>query len=180
MTEIAMINRPWDYLASELGKLSIADRIYAIVAALAILTTLLLMMSVQSVRLQTAHRNQLATSARAALYVERVNGLIYAIVMDSRGIYMSQDPAKVRRFGDAVLRGNGELSKVVAEWQASVDADDAPHFADFKKRIGPFIDFRVELVRRAIEISPAAGREWGDDDALRTTRMALNDDRKLR
>jgi PAS domain S-box-containing protein len=175
-TEIATMNKLRAYLAQELRKLSIADKIYAIVAALAILTMLLLVMSIQSVRLQTAFRNQLVASTTAALNVERVNGLIYAIVMDSRGIYMSTDPAKVKRFGDAVLRGNGELSKVMTEWQASVDADDAPQFADFKNRIGQFIDFRVELVRRAVEISPAAGREWGDNDALRATRMALNDD----
>jgi PAS domain S-box-containing protein len=175
-TEIATMNKLRDYLAKELRKLSIADRIYAIVAALAILTTLLLAMSVQSVRLQTAHRNQLATSAKAALYVERVNGLVYSIVMESRGIYMSPDPAKVKLYGDSVLRRNGELSKVMSEWQSTVDQDDAVQFADFKKRIGQFIDFRIELVRRAVEISPAAGREWGDDDASRVTRIALSDD----
>jgi PAS domain S-box-containing protein len=175
-TEIATMNKLRHYLATELRKLSIADRIYAIVAALAILTTLLLAMSVQSVRLQTAHRNQLATSAKAALYVERVNGLVYSIVMESRGIYMSADPAKVKLYGDSVLRRNGELSKVMSEWQGTVDQDDAVQFADFKKRIGQFIDFRIELVRRAVEISPAAGREWGDDDASRVTRIALSDD----
>jgi methyl-accepting chemotaxis protein len=37
----------------------------------------------------------------------------------------------------------------------------------FKGRIDQFIDFRKELARRAVEISPAAGREWGDNDAPR-------------
>src|SRR5262249_47250198 len=32
------------------------------------------------------------------------------------------------------------------------------------------------LVRRAIEIAPAAGREWGDNDANRSVRTALNKD----
>ena len=39
-----------------------------------------------------------------------------------------------------------------------------------------FQDFRRELVRRGIEIGPPAGREWGDNDANRTVRKALNDD----
>ena len=34
----------------------------------------------------------------------------------------------------------------------------------------------AELVRRANEISPAAGREWGDNDANRSVRSALNKD----
>src|SRR5258708_16818664 len=49
-------------------------------------------------------------------------------------------------------------------------------FAVCKKRIEQFIDFRKELVRRGIEISGAAGREWGDNDANRSVRSALNKD----
>jgi hypothetical protein len=174
-TEIATMKLR-DYLAKELRKLSIADKIYGIVAALAILATLLLVMSVQSVRLQTAYRNQLFTSATAALNVERVNGLIYAIVMESRGVYMSTDAAKVKLYGSAILSRSRDLSKVVSEWQGTVRGDDAEQFAVFKTRIDQFIGFRTELVRRAVEVSPAAGRAWGDNDANRTTRIALNDD----
>jgi PAS domain S-box-containing protein len=165
-----------NYLASELRKLSVADKVHAIVAALAILTTLLLVMAVQSVRLQAAHRSEFATAATAALNVERVNSLIYAIVMESRGIYMFTDPARVKVFADAVVARNHELAKVVEEWQHTVRDDDAEQFASFQKRIDQFIDFRVELVRRSVEISSAAGREWGDDDAVRVQRMALNAD----
>jgi methyl-accepting chemotaxis protein len=57
-----------------------------------------------------------------------------------------------------------------------VRSDDAALFATFKKRIEQFVDFRKELVRRGIEISPAAGREWGDNDANRSVRVALNKD----
>ena len=46
----------------------------------------------------------------------------------------------------------------------------------FKKRIEQFVAFRKELVRRAVEVSPAAGREWGDNDANRQVRIALNKD----
>src|SRR5262249_17352033 len=57
-----------------------------------------------------------------------------------------------------------------------VQADDAEQFSIFKKRIEQFVEFRKELVRRANEISPAAGREWGDNDANRSVRSALNKD----
>ena len=57
-----------------------------------------------------------------------------------------------------------------------VQADDAQQFAVFKKRIEQFTDFRKELVRRGVEIGHDAGREWGDNDANRSVRSALNKD----
>ncbi|TMJ28281.1 MAG: HAMP domain-containing protein, partial [Alphaproteobacteria bacterium] len=46
----------------------------------------------------------------------------------------------------------------------------------FSQRIAQFQEFRRELVRRGVEIGPAAGREWGDNDANRSVRKALNGD----
>src|SRR5262249_41960661 len=46
----------------------------------------------------------------------------------------------------------------------------------FARRLQQFQEFRRELVRRGVEVNPAAGREWGDNDANRTVRKALNAD----
>ena len=96
--------------------------------------------------------------------------------MESRGVYMSTDPAVVKKYGDGLLKFNERILDVVKSWQALVQADDAEQFATFKKRIEQFIDFRKELVRRGVEINAAAGREWGDNDANREVRAALNKD----
>lgn len=131
--------------------LGIGDKLYGIVALLVFLTVLLLVMSIQSVRLQTAFRQDLAEASSAAINIERVNGLIYAIVMESRGIYMSTDRIKVKQFGDELLKRNRELADVVAGWEEkTVRFDDAAQFSAFKSRIAQFIEFRKELVRRAI------------------------------
>jgi PAS domain S-box-containing protein len=156
--------------------LGVAEKIHAVVALFVVFTTLLLVMSIQSLRLQNAYRSDLATSAAAAINIERATGLIYAVVMESRGIYMSTDRASAARFGDEVLRRNRELAKVMGEWESAVRLDDAAQFAIFKKRIMQFIDFRRELVRRAIEISPAAGREWGYNPENLANRTALTED----
>lgn len=163
-------------LARAIYDLSVAEKIYSIVALLVVVTTLLVAMSIQSVRLQTAYRQLLASSATAAINIERVNGLIYAIVMESRGIYMSTDQARVKQFGDEFLKRNRELADVVKGWEETVRADDKEQFFIFKKRIAQFIEFRDELVRRAVQVSPAAGRTWGDNDANRTLRSQLNAD----
>jgi methyl-accepting chemotaxis protein len=111
-----------------------------------------------------------------ALNIERVNSLVYAVVMDSRSVYMSTEIADVKKYGDGVLKFNDQIVAVVKNWESITRADDAERFAIFKQRIEQFVDFRKELVRRAIEIGHAAGREWGDNDANRTVRSALNKD----
>lgn len=156
------------------SNLRVAEKISGIAALLVVVMALMMAMSIQSVRLQTEYRHTLAASAAAAVNLGRVNALIYAIVMESRGIYMSTDPASVRRFADELLRRNHELADVVAEWEKSVDLSVVEQFPAFKQRIDQFIDFRYELVRRAIRIGPAAARELSG--ANRGLRSQLNVD----
>jgi len=96
------------------------------------------------------------TASRAALNVERINSLVYAVVMESRGVYMSTEPAVVKKYGDGLLKFNEQIQGVVKDWESIVQADDSEQFAVFKKRIEQFVDFRKELVRRGVEIDAAA------------------------
>jgi methyl-accepting chemotaxis protein len=96
--------------------------------------------------------------------------------MESRGIYMSPDIDTAKKFAAGLTRFNEQIGSVVAEWQKSVRPEDAGEFAEFAARVQKFQDFRRELVRRGTEISPASGREWGDNDANRTVRTALTND----
>lgn len=156
--------------------LSVAEKVYSIAGFLAIVTTFLLVMSVQTVRLQTSYRHMYASSAEGAINVGRINALIYAIVMESRGIYMSSDRGAMKPFADALVRRNRELAVAVKSMERTAGDDDAEQLASFRQRIAQFIDFRQELARRGLEISPAAAREWGDNDANRTLRSKLNVD----
>src|SRR5665213_2513901 len=110
------------------------------------------------------------------LNVEKVNGLIYAVVMESRGVYMSTDIPTSKVYADGILKFNNQIAKVVDGWKKSVRGDDAELFEQFTGRIAQFIEFRKELARLGTEVSPAAGREWGDNDANRSVRNALNED----
>ncbi|MDN5005820.1 PAS-domain containing protein [Bradyrhizobium sp. GCM10027634] len=156
--------------------LSVAEKVYSIAGFLAIVTIFLLVMSIQTVRLQTTYRHMHVTSAEAEIGIGRINALIYAIVMESRGIYMSADRGAAKPFADALVRRNSELAETVKSMERTVDGDEAELFSTFQQRIAQFIDFRQELVRRGLEISPAAAREWGDNDANRTLRSKLNSD----
>jgi PAS domain S-box-containing protein len=156
--------------------LRISEKVAGIVGLLVVVLAALVAMSIQTVRLQSEYRHRLATSAATAINIGRVNASIYAIVMESRGVYMSADPPTAKRYADELLRRNRELSAVIADWEKTADFNDEAHFAGFRERILKFIDFRNELARRAIQISPAAARSWGDNEANRSLRTALNND----
>ena len=158
------------------SRLSLATKLYSIFALFAVLVAAITALSDYNTRQNVALTEAVATASRAALNVERVNSLVYAVVMESRGVYMSTEAAVVKKYGDGLLKFNDNILGVVKNWQALVQADDSEQFATFKKRIEQFIEFRKELVRRGVEINGAAGREWGDNDANREVRSALNKD----
>ncbi|MCK1324381.1 MULTISPECIES: HAMP domain-containing methyl-accepting chemotaxis protein [unclassified Bradyrhizobium] len=158
------------------GRFTLANKLYAIFALFALLTAAIAMLSDYNSRRGAELTTAIETANAAALNVERVNSLVYAVVMESRGVYMSTEPAVVKKYGEGLLKFNAQILDVVKRWETIVKADDAEQFATFKKRIEQFVEFRKELVRRGVEINAAAGREWGDNDANRAVRSALNKD----
>src|SRR4029079_993042 len=139
------------------SRLSLAAKLYSIFGLFAVLTAAVTALSDYNTRRNTELTEAVSTASRAALNVERINSLVYAVVMESRGVYMSTDAAVVKKYGEGLLAFNDRILDVVKNWQVLVRADDAEQFATFKKRVEQFVDFRKELVRRGIEISPAAG-----------------------
>ncbi|HZL29503.1 MAG TPA: HAMP domain-containing protein, partial [Pseudolabrys sp.] len=159
-----------------LPKLSIAAKLYAIFALMATITLALSIVAVVNARRHVALTDEFESANAGTWNVERVNGLIYAVVMESRGVYMSSDLATSKVYADGILKFNAQIAKVVEHWKRSVRGDDAELFAQFSGRIAQFIDFRRELARLGTDVSPTAGREWGDNDANRSVRKALNTD----
>jgi len=159
-----------------LPKLSIAAKLYAIFALTATTTVALSVVAVQNARHHAALTDEFESANAGTWNVERVNGLIYAVVMESRGVYMSADLAASKVYADGIIKFNKQIARVIEDWKKSVRSDDAELFAQFSQRIAKFIEFRNELARLGTEVSSAAGREWGDNDANRSVRKALNED----
>ena len=159
-----------------LPKPSIAAKLYAIFALMALTTVALSVVAVSNARHHAALTDEFESANAGTWNVEHVNGLIYAVVMESRGVYMSPDLATSKVYADGIVKFNKQIAKVVEDWKKSVRTDDAELFGQFSQRIAKFIEFRNELARLGTEVSPAAGREWGDNDANRSVRKALNAD----
>jgi methyl-accepting chemotaxis protein len=160
----------------KLAKLSIAAKLYVIFTLLATVTVALAAVAILNANRHVALTRQFESAFVGAENVDRIDSLIYAVVMESRGIYMSPDIATAKKFAEGLTRFNEQIGTVVDTWQQSVLPQDAEIFAEFAARVKKFQEFRRELVRRGTEVSPAAGREWGDNDANRTVRTALTND----
>jgi len=160
----------------KLAKLSIAAKLYVILALLATMTAALAAVAIFNSSRHVILTNEFESAFVGAENVERINSLVYAVVMESRGIYMSPDIATAKKFAEGLTRFNDQIGGVMEGWQRSVRPEDADVFAQFAARVKKFQEFRRELVRRGTEISPASGREWGDNDANRTVRTALTND----
>jgi methyl-accepting chemotaxis protein len=160
----------------KLPQLSISTKLYGLFTAMTLIIAALAFISVFNSRSFMEREREIETASIGARNVERVNSLIYAVVMESRGVYMSPDVATAKRFGAGLLKFTDEIGTIVKEWQTLVGADDREQFDAFAKRIAQFQEFRRELVRLAVEVNPAAAREYGDNDANRAVRTALNKD----
>src|ERR1700752_1485172 len=117
-----------------LSRLSLAARLYAIFALFAVLTAAITVLSDYNSRYSTELTASIERANMAALNVERVNSLVYAVVMESRGVYMSTEPAVVKKFGDGLLKFNDQILGVVQKWQGIVQGGDAGHSRHLKKR----------------------------------------------
>src|ERR1700744_993756 len=121
------------------SRLSLAAKLYAIFPLFALLTAAIALLSDYNSRRAAELIHAIETANMAALNVERVNSLVYAVVMESRGVYMSTDPAVVKKYGEGLLKFNDNILGVVKRWEGIVQSDDAEQFATFKKRIEQFV-----------------------------------------
>src|SRR5271168_689317 len=94
------------------SRLSLATKLYSIFALFALLTAAITALSDYNTRRSTELTEAIETAGRAALNVERVNSLVYAVVMESRGIYMSTDAASVKKYGDGLHKFADKLVDV--------------------------------------------------------------------
>lgn len=158
--------------------MKLKHKVGALIAFLALIPVVGAGLSYLSLSRQGAAQELAMRAKSGQTYLERINGLVYAIVMESRGIYMSSDWPSAESYGKGIVKSADELRAVTRLWEATVEPQHRTEFADADKTIAEFIRFRTELVRLARESSLPDARAFGDNDANRSNRKALNE--KLR
>jgi methyl-accepting chemotaxis protein len=153
----------------------LATRIHVAIAILAAVALLVGVMGLSTLRAYKQVVDEMALASKSAVLGEQVNGLILAAVMDSRGIYMSESKAESEKFAVPLLKTLDRLRTVLESWQAQVPAVRREHFLAARTATDDFIGFRTELVRLSREATLPEARTFGDNDANRKARSALNE-----
>ena len=126
------------------------------------------------VRRQVEAETVAAATKNGQLLVEHGSTLIYAVVMDSRGVYMSSTWEEASPFAGRLLQSLGELDAVARRLSLDGPQSEAAAIQSVRRQIDEFVRFRRELARLARENSPAAARAFADNSANRANREALN------
>jgi methyl-accepting chemotaxis protein len=121
------------------------------------------------------HRASLDRAIQGAVHLQRINSLMVSIVMESRGIYTSSDTAAAEPPIRNLNRGLDELKETLRNWRDTSPDTQRTNVDELSRRIDAFIAFRTELLRLAREEGPTAARLFGDTDASRIARTALNE-----
>lgn len=145
----------------------IATKLYAIFALLAIVTVAIAAVAVTNARRHSAMTEEFRASFDGARQLERINALIYAVVMESRALTQAANAAEARSIATRLIAYNDRLGDAVTELQWEIKPAERADFDLFAQRIKEFQEFRRELARRGTEINPAAAREWVEYDSDR-------------
>jgi methyl-accepting chemotaxis protein len=118
----------------KLPHLSIATKLYAIFALLATVTVGLAAVAVVNAERHEALTEQFGAAFRGGQNIERINGLIYALVMETRAIYLAGDATVAEEHAQAIGRFNERLGEALTGWQQSLHPDDTERFREIAGR----------------------------------------------
>jgi methyl-accepting chemotaxis protein len=152
----------------------IVSRIVAVVVLLSLVATILGYVAVNGFEEYNRRVQQIDHASSQAITGERINGLINQAVMDSRGVYMSADHQESEKFAPLILKELAQLQRLAEQWSALAGPDQSATLQRALARVHEFIVFRTELVRLSREATLPEARAYGDNDANRTNRAALN------
>ncbi|HYC01782.1 MAG TPA: methyl-accepting chemotaxis protein [Azospirillaceae bacterium] len=159
---------------SVLARIGIGPKIYGVVSVLTAASLVVGLLALAALGLFNSRVHEINGASDRAVLGEKVNAAILSVVMDSRGIYMSRDKAEVEKFAVPLLKTLDGLDGLMAEWRALLPPGREGELDEALRQVAAFRAARTELVRLGREEGPAAGRAFGDNDANRATRQALN------
>ncbi|WP_187639992.1 methyl-accepting chemotaxis protein [Bosea sp. F3-2] len=110
-----------------------------------------------------------------ALLTQRINGVVTAVVMESRGIYMAKTPQEMGVYAKGIDDRIPTLRKFVADLQNITPTEERETVAQIAKSVEEFIAFRTETARLGRQVSAEAANAQGNNETNRANRKALND-----
>lgn len=151
----------------------IKTKLFALLGALSLVTLAVTGVSVTTLGSVNHSVEEVKLASTRALFSERLNRLVTAVVMDARGIYGAKDTQDARKFADGVVSSLRDIDTLLARWEPMVAPQERALFDAVKRDAAAFKAFRSETVRLGTEVSPAAANEQGNNEANRANRKAF-------
>ncbi len=153
---------------------TLKQRVFGVIGFLSLLPVACFGMTAYGMWQSDRAEQAVDSAGKGVVYLEHLDGQVYAVVMESRGIYMSPDWKTAEQFGTSLLKHLADMKKTVGAWHNVAIDSERTKIEALAASIDHFIEFRTELVRLAREDSTAAARTFGDNDANRNSRIELN------
>ena len=106
--------------------------------------------------------------------VERLRAEVYAVVMESRGLYFARDARQAAAFADGLRRQAAQLENDWRNLRDLLPVEERTRAAALDRAAGDFIRLRIELARVGVEDGPQAADKLGNNDENRSTREAFS------
>ena len=143
----------------------IKGKALALIAGLTLVSAAIAGLGADAMRTYNMNVEQLRLASTRAFYGERLNRLVTAVVMESRGIYASRTVQEARPFAKGLLSSLENIDQLLADWEPIVASEDAALFDGVKRSAAEFKRFRTETARLGTEVSPQAANEQGNNEA---------------
>lgn len=153
---------------------SLITRLQLVLGAICLTSLVLAVALVWAVMTERNVTRQIDSVRSQGALVEKINGLVYAVVMESRGVYMSDKADVLERFAKNLEAQLGDLGKAVTAWSALIGDEDKADFATFTASYKTFDTLRRELAQAGRTGGSQAARVVGDNEANRSVRIAFN------
>jgi methyl-accepting chemotaxis protein len=124
---------------------------------------------------QSARQAEVARLAEGEVLVERVRVGVYAVVMESRGLYLAANRAQAQRFAQGLERHLRHIDAAWAALRPRLPAEEAARAARLEAAMADFVRLRTELARVGVEQGREAADRLGNNDANRASRTAFSD-----
>jgi methyl-accepting chemotaxis protein len=153
--------------------MNIRGKIYSIVGAMGLTAVAITGMSVYALNAYEHQVARLENAAMRSLHGETLNQMVTAVVMDSRGVYMSPTSEKARPFAEGIIRVLDDMDRLMVEWEPLVSGNEKAEFEALVANVASFRKFRAETAKLGLEVSPTAASEQGNNEVNRANRKAL-------
>jgi methyl-accepting chemotaxis protein len=126
------------------------------------------------IRIQAERNAAIVHLASAEPVTERLRAGVYAVVMESRGLYFARDRGQAERFAAELRR---HLARLEQDWnalRAVLPPAKAAEAAAMQSAFTDFLRLRAELARVGVEEGAAAADRLGNNEANRASRTAFS------